>query len=303
MAVDANSRYEVPRDLSAKALALDFLSMRAPREISAQSVLAAGAALKFSEQNIRMALTRLVEERAAINTGRGRYRLSPSGEAMRREVRKWREVAVLTRPWTGDWIGVYDAAVARSDRAGLRRHEQAMRLRGLRELFPGLWIRPANLRASIAELREQLQALGLHPDALVVGMSDLAPRARAKAAGLWDTASMLASCRALTEALIASKRRLDRMALEAAAAETLILGREAIRRINLDPLLPDELMPERPLRELVRAMIEYDSDGRRIWRQFMLRAERVGKPRGSARPMVIGKGQRTLAELVLRDRR
>jgi len=28
-----------------------------------------------------------------------------------------------------------------------------------------------------------------------------------------------------------------------------------------------------------------------------------GKPRGSARPIVIGKGQRTLAELVLEDRR
>ena len=218
-------------------------------------------------------------------------------------MRKWRDVAVLTRPWPGDWIGVYDAPVARSDRAGLRRHEQAMRLRGLRELLPGLWIRPANLRVSIAELRDQLQALGLHPDALVVGLSDLDPRARANAPGLWDTAAMLASCRALNEALIASKRRLDRMPLQAAAAETLILGREAIRHINLDPLLPDELMPQRPLRELVRVMIEYDNDGRRIWRQFMRRIEGLGKPRGSARPIVVGKGQRTLAELVLRDRR
>jgi antitoxin (DNA-binding transcriptional repressor) of toxin-antitoxin stability system len=32
-------------------------------------------------------------------------------------------------------------------------------------------------------------------------------------------------------------------------------------------------------------------------------AAKGGKPRGSARPIVVGRGQRTLAELVLRDRR
>jgi phenylacetic acid degradation operon negative regulatory protein len=273
MAAVANSSYELPRGLTARALVLDFLSMRSPREISAAGVLAAGAALGFSAQNIRMALTRLVEQKAALNTGRGRYRLSASGETMRQEVRKWRQVGELTRPWSGDWIAVHDAIVPRSDRAALRRHEQAMRLRGLREFLPGLWIRPANLRDPIAELREQLRALGLHPSALVVGLSGLDATAGAKAASLWDTTAMLKSYQTLHESLIASRRRLDRMPVEAAAAESLTLGREVIRHINLDPLLPEQLMPQRPLRDLVRAMIEYDADGRRIWRQFMRQIE------------------------------
>jgi phenylacetic acid degradation operon negative regulatory protein len=273
MAVVANSSYEVPRGLTARALVLDFLSMRSPREISAAGVLAAGAALGFSAQNIRMALTRLVEQKAALNTGRGRYRLSASGETMRQEVRKWRQVGELTRAWSGDWIAVHDAIVPRSDRAALRRHEQAMRLRGLREFLPGLWIRPANLRDPIAELREQLRALGLHPSALVAGLSGLDATAGAKAASLWDTTAMLKSYQTLHESLIASRRRLDRMPVQAAAAESLTLGRDVIRHINLDPLLPEQLMPQRPLRDLVRAMIEYDADGRRIWRQFMRQIE------------------------------
>ena len=268
MATVANLRY-VPRHLTARELVLDFLSNRYPREMSAQEITGVGAALGFSEQSLRMALTRLVEGAVAVNPVRGRYRLSPSGEAMREEVRKWRNLGELAKPWAGAWIGVFDAAVPRSDRAALRRHERAMRLRGFRELQAGLWIRPANLRDSVAELREHLRALGLHPAALVVGLHDLAEDARAKATGLWDTAAMLARYRALTEELLASKIKLARLPLDTAAAESMVLGRDVIRHINLDPMLPEELMPNRALATLVRTMTDYDQQARQIWRDFM----------------------------------
>jgi len=268
MATIANPRY-VPRHLAARELVIDFLSNRYPREMSAQEITGVGAALGFSEQSLRMALTRLVEGAVAVNPGRGRYRLSPSGEAMRQEVRKWRNLGELAKPWSRAWIGVFDAAVPRSDRAALRRHERAMRLRGFRELQAGLWIRPANLRDSVAELREHLRALGLHPSALVVGLHDLAEDARAKATGLWDTGAMLARYRALTEELLASKIKLARLELATAAAESMVLGRDVIRHINLDPMLPEELMPNRALATLVRTMTDYDQQARQIWRHFM----------------------------------
>ncbi len=268
MATVANLRY-VPRHLTARELVIDFLSNRYPREMSAQEITGVGAALGFSEQSLRMALTRLVEGAVAVNPVRGRYRLSPSGEAMREEVRKWRNLGELAKPWAGAWIGVFDAAVPRSDRAALRRHERAMRLRGFRELQAGLWIRPANLRDSVAELREHLRALGLHPAALVVGLHDLAEDARAKGTGLWDSAAMLARYRALTEELLASKIKLARLPLDTAAAESMVLGRDVIRHINLDPMLPEELMPNRALATLVRTMTDYDQQARQIWRHFM----------------------------------
>jgi len=268
MATIANPRY-VPRHLAARELVIDFLSNRYPREMSAQEIMGVGIALGFSEQSLRMALTRLVEQTVAANTGRGRYRLSPSGETMRVEVRKWRHVDELARPWAGAWLGVFDASVPRSDRAALRRHERAMRLRGFRELQAGLWIRPANLRDSVAELRDHLRALGLHPSALVAGLSDLDDDSRAKATGLWDTAAMLARYRALTEELLASKTRLERIPLDTAAAESMVLGRDVIRHINLDPVLPQELMPDHALNNLIRTMTEYDQQARQIWRRFM----------------------------------
>jgi phenylacetic acid degradation operon negative regulatory protein len=268
MAVVANPRY-VPRHLTAREMVIDFLSNRYPREMSAQEITGVGIALGFSEQSLRMALTRLVEQSVAANIGRGRYRLSPSGEAMREEVRKWRHLGDLAMPWTGAWIGVFDAAISRSDRAALRRHERAMRLRGFRELQSGLWVRPANLRDSVAELREHLRALGLHLDALVVGLDEFDDEARAKATGLWDTAAMLATYRALAEELVASKGKLERLALDTAAAESMVLGRDVIRHINLDPVLPEELMPQRALINLIRVMTDYDQNARQIWRRFM----------------------------------
>src|ERR1700675_3722829 len=268
MATIANPRY-VPRHLTARELVIDFLSNRYPREMSVQQSAGVGIALGFTEQSLRMALTRLVEQSVAANTGRGQYRLSPSGEAMRDEVRKWRHLGELARQWSGGWIGVFDASVPRSDRAALRRHERAMRLRGFRELQPGLWIRPANLRDSVAELRDHLRALGLHPAALVVGLQDLDDDARAKATSLWDTAAMLATYRALADELLASKSKLERLPLDTAAAESMVLGRDGIRHINLDPVLPEELMPQRALINLIRVMSDYDQNARQIWRRFM----------------------------------
>ncbi len=273
MAMIANTSYKPERPLTARAIVLDFISNRAPREISARAVLAAGAVFGFSAQNLRMALMRLVDQGVAVNATRGRYRLGAPGETMRVEVRKWKRVADLVRPWSGGWVGVYGAEIARSDRAAIRRHEQALRLRGFREFSSGLWIRPANLRDSVAELRVHLAALGLHRDAIVVGLSDFDEAARVRASNLWDTAALERAYGALRGALDASQAKVARLPLEAAAAETLLLGREVIRHINLDPLLPEELMPQRPLRELVRAMIGYDEIGREIWRRFMREIE------------------------------
>jgi phenylacetic acid degradation operon negative regulatory protein len=273
MATNANSRYEAPRALTARELVIDFLSNRSPREMPARVVVDTAAALGFTEQSVRMALTRVVEEELAVSVGRGVYKLAASGEVMRREVRKWRNITDSTKPWTGGWIGIYDVSIRRSDRAALRRHEQALRLRGFRELTAGLSIRPANLRDSTGELREQLHALGLHPDAIVALITDLDDATRARAMELWDIKALLESYEQLMRAMDASTRRVDSLPLAVAAGETLVLGRDVLRHINLDPLLPAELMPERPLRELVRTMTLYDAMARQIWRRFMSQFE------------------------------
>ena len=102
-----------------------------------------------------------------------------------------------------------------------------------------------------------------------MGLNDLDDDSRAKATSLWDTAAMLATYRALADELLASKTRLERLALDTAAAESMVLGRDVIRHINLDPVLPEELMPQRALKNLISTMSDYDQQARQIWRRFM----------------------------------
>jgi hypothetical protein len=80
---------------------------------------------------------------------------------------------------------------------------------------------------------------------------------------------MLATYGALTDEMIVSKSKLERLPLDTAAAESMVLGRDVIRHINLDPVLPEELMPQRALATLVRTMTDYDQNARQIWRRFM----------------------------------
>src|SRR5260221_12062696 len=107
MAAVANPRY-VPRHLTARELVIDFLSNRYPREMSVQEIAGVGIALGFYEQSLRMALTRLVEQSVAANTGRGKYRLSPSGEAMHDGVRKLRHTDEVANLGLAAWMGWFD---------------------------------------------------------------------------------------------------------------------------------------------------------------------------------------------------
>ncbi len=110
---------------------------------------------------------------------------------------------------------------------------------------------------------------GFIPRRWSLACSDLDDDARAKATSLWDTAAMLATYRALADELLASKGKLERLPLDTAAAESMVLGRDVIRHINLDPVLPEELMPQRALINLIRVMTDYDQNARQIWRRFM----------------------------------
>ena len=39
-----------------------------------------------------------------------------------------------------------------------------------------------------------------------------------------------------------------------------------------DPLLPSEIMPQHPRRALVRSVLRYQDEARRLWRDFLMEA-------------------------------
>src|SRR3982750_3612641 len=126
-----------------------------------RALVRAGALFGIAENGMRVELARLAARRIVARDERGRYRIAAAASAVHGHVRAWSNVEERVTPWSGAWIGVHTGALKRSDRRAARRRQRALEFLGFRELDPGLWVRPDNLRGGVAEVRRQLEALGL----------------------------------------------------------------------------------------------------------------------------------------------
>jgi phenylacetic acid degradation operon negative regulatory protein len=234
-----------------------------------RALVAAAALFSISENSVRVALARLLADGLIERDERGAYRLGPDAQAVSRRVTSWRNLDARLRRWTGGWLGVHTAGIGRAARARLRRRLRALDWLGFRELRPELWIRPDNLADGVDEVRRQLQALGLEPEATVFELAGLDRETEAAARALWPTGRLAAGYRSTRLALERSERALAALPEERAMVESFQLGGAAIRQLALDPLLPDALLPSDERAALLETMRRYDRAGRACWARFM----------------------------------
>ncbi len=168
--------------------------------------------------------------------------------------------------------------LSRSNKTRRRGNERALGLFGFAEARTGLWLRPANLRRSLEELRADLVELGLDPEAICLNASELVPEATIDAQSLWDTPALEARYRKNVERLEQSTARLATLDEHASARETLLVGRLVTRDILLDPMLPDPLVDVVARRAMIDAMRAYDQLGKSYWRRFFKREGADQKP-------------------------
>jgi len=256
-------------DVSPRSLILDLLSTLRRGSMPVRALVRAGEMFGISENNVRVALARLVRAGRVESDERGLYRLGRAAEAVNQRVTAWRHLEERIWPWRGDWAAALVGGLPRGNRAELRRSEAALRLVGFRTLEPGVEIRPDNLAGGVAGLRETLVGLGLDAVVPVVRIGDLDPEREARARRLWDGSSLRESHREARRAVEASGERLAERPAAEAMVESFELGGAALRNIVLDPLLPDELVPGDERRALVAAMRAYDDLGRDAWRGFL----------------------------------
>jgi phenylacetic acid degradation operon negative regulatory protein len=239
---------------------LDLLSTLRRGSMPVRALVAAGALFGLDENNIRVAIARLLSSALVARDERGRYRLGQRAEAVGRQVSRWRTIEQGLRPWSGGWIAVIGAD---------RRAERPLHFLAFRELTPGLHLRPDNLAGGVGAVREQLAALGLPADVVVAELTNLDETTEARARALWDTNALRAAYRDARARLTRSERRLPRLAPAAAMAESFLLGGEVLRQLALDPRLPDPLVPSEERATLVEIMRRYDRLGRSCWAGFM----------------------------------
>jgi phenylacetic acid degradation operon negative regulatory protein len=217
---------------------------------------------------MRVAVARLVKKGVLKQHGRGVYQLGNRGDILHRRVQAWHRVEEQLTEWNGRWLGVLSGHLMRSDKSALRSRERALRLKGFAAAAPGLAVRPANLRPTLAEVRSELLDLGLDREALVVGIDAADPDQPFDPAALWDTAGLEKRYRSHIEGLAASVARLPDLDVQSAARETLLLGRAVMRDVLVDPLLPEALIDAASRRRMIAAMVDYDVRGKACWRAF-----------------------------------
>ena len=257
-------------EITPKSLILDLLSTLPPRgghSMPVRALVEAGEDFGMGSSSVRVALARLLAQERVERDERGRYRLGVAAGAVSGAIRNWRRLEEQLAPWQGGWVAVYRSRGG--GRAARRQGAGALVFLGFRELEPGLFLRPDNLRGGVDEMRRRLSDLGLEDASLIFGLSDLDPASETRAWGLWDRGALGKAYREASESLERSRARLCEVSMRDAMVETFRLGGQVIRQLVLDPLLPEEMAPAAPREALAAQMRDYDEFGRGCWAEFL----------------------------------
>ncbi|WP_439683595.1 PaaX family transcriptional regulator C-terminal domain-containing protein [Cupriavidus oxalaticus] len=254
---------------AARRLILKLLVASEMETLDASDVIRACALFGISDNNARVALTRLANANLIETAGRGTYRLGSEGRALGEDISAWRIAEQRVRPWDGTWVAVLIAGLGRSDRTALRSRERALALVGMRQLEEGLYVRPDNLVGGVAHTRERLYGLGVEDSAPVFTVRDLDAGLESKARGLWNGKELVKGYREGRRLLEKSNARLDTLSVDTAAKEAYLLGDQAIRQLVFDPFLPEPLVTVADRVAFGSEVRRYDEVGRSIWQRFL----------------------------------
>lgn len=206
-----------------------------PPVLPARALVRAGAVFGFSEGTVRTALSRMAGAGELVHHSEGRYELA--GDLVERQERQQASRAAPRGAWDGAWeLHVVDhASRTSSERAELRRAAGSLRLSELRD---GAWLRPANLdpaRSPSARAVVEAQCRRF------VGHTGDEERLVGQ---LWDLESWSSEAVRLRRGMAALRDRFD-VGQVGVLRDGFLLSAAVLRHLNLDPLLPWELLPRR----------------------------------------------------------
>lgn len=254
-------------ELTPRTLVLDMLAVAADTALTSVALAQGGDIMGFKAGAIRVAVSRLSTQGAIISPQRGSWQLAENAP-WAREQGRWRGLSELLCPWRENWWVAVTHQVSRSNRSGWREHERALRQRGFAEVQRDLFVRPANLSLAFSALRQELRALGMAPQTVLLRADQLSVTPRP---GLWDFRRRHTLLEKVRDEMC---RLLDQAPAGTApdkvlCARFLRVGRAATKILNTDPLLPEEWTGPSPRGEVIRLLPHFISTGRTLWFRYM----------------------------------
>lgn len=251
-----------------KKLILGLLLARQPTPLSVKDAIRACAIFRLTENNVRVTLVRLSADGLIQSPQRGFYVLGPSAENMANDVGRWRDRMQNVVEWSGAWRMLILDDRKITDRGEKKRCMRALNLVGLREMAPGVFIRPDNLKSSLSAFQQRLRDLGVPSRSIVCRVAELDATTTQKALGLWDVEALNANYRQQAARLNSWLEHWHEMDPDEAARESYLYGGEAIRQVVFDPWLPDAMIDAEARAEFFNATVQYDATGHRIWQKL-----------------------------------
>jgi phenylacetic acid degradation operon negative regulatory protein len=242
---------------------IDLLRTYADRGTSVANIMASGAMFGFSNNQMRVGLSRLVTKQTIENFSRGFYRLSKTADPFNTFIERWRLGESRIVPWDHRWLLVHrsrDTAPTKNAKS-----EWALANHGFREAIKDCWIRPDNIALGLDELEQQLHHLGLEHEAMLAGAAKLKPRWHHRWLNQVAPEQLIKGYHAMSRRLTLSLAELPNLTRAAALKSSFQLGGQGIEMLATDPLLPTEMLDTEPRMSLTQRMRDYDRIGREIW--------------------------------------
>lgn len=250
------------RKLSAKNLILDLLRASAPEPLSVKWLVDVGELFGFTENSVRVNITRLLAKDILEQDERGLYRFGDSSSSLLGWVNQWKVGERRARTWEGGWLTLaFKPEKAKGRQQALLK---ALERLGFAGLWPGFFVRPDNLIQSQAEMQLWLQEQAGDPNFILAKAEHLYE----EPFHLWDLEGLNIGYQQMIEVLKLSLERIPSKTLPAALVESFTVGGEAIHILALDPLLPEPHVDAAARAELTELMLHYDAVGRSLWQEF-----------------------------------
>ncbi|MEX2327061.1 MAG: hypothetical protein WD558_04975, partial [Pseudomonadales bacterium] len=219
------------------SIILDLLRTYRHRGTAVKEIMAAGAMFDFSENAMRVNLSRLVGKGLVENFERGYYRISDHADPVNEFVEAWREGEDRVKPWDGaSWLVVHSSHEEAPKRAW------ALDANGFRQIAEGLWARPDNLSLTHTALDMRLRQLGVDARSVLLTNAQIDKRCQDAWLIQFDLDRLVTTYSESEKALRQSAARLTKLPRRDALKESFHLGGEAVHILAKDPLLPSEVI-------------------------------------------------------------
>lgn len=253
--------------INARHLIIDLFLSSAYSQLTIKQILIAARLFNMSENGIRVATTRLLNEGMIESVERGIYQLSPSTKEWAKIILNRKNGIKQTKEWQQQYLAVFTGTLGRIDRTALKKRERALRQFGFKELETSIYIRPDNLAYTFDKTCEELVLAGLEKEAKICTIQHFDSKSLQIIPSLWDTQQLEKNYEVYSQDIQQWLFEYANLPLNEAAAQALLLGRETIALLMNDPLLPAPFVNEKARNQFAKNVQLLDSIGQKLWKK------------------------------------